>query len=272
MILYYAAGGGLGHVTRGCRVLETLRLTDRAAIVTSSPDAHHARIAGGIPILDIPAELDGNPAGHRAWLEALIRARHADRLIADTFPGGIQGELCGLDLPMDHVVRLLRWDEYRRCVPGELPRFGTAWTVEELTPEHDAFVHAHSDRVAALALTPQRFPDVRREPFWLIVHSGPEEEVRELVAYTAELLTLAADRPSQVLVASRCAVDLPGGFAHADASPAAALFPAATRIISAAGFNVMLETEPYRDKHEVVPFARRFDDQYARASRRRNAS
>jgi hypothetical protein len=31
----------------------------------------------------------------------------------------------------------------------------------------------------------------------------------------------------------------------------------------------MLETEPYRDKHHAIPFARRFDDQFARAAARK---
>jgi hypothetical protein len=101
--------------------------------------------------------------------------------------------------------------------------------------------------------------------FSLIVHSGPEEEVRELVAYARELTT------GRVLVATRCDLTLPNGFERIDAYPVTHLFSHATRIISAAGFNVMLETEPYRDKHHVVPFARRFDDQFARAAQRRSA-
>ncbi len=59
------------------------------------------------------------------------------------------------------------------------------------------------------------------------------------------------------------------GKIKAELYPAAQLFPAASRIISAAGFNVMLETEAWRAKHDVVPFARKFDDQYRRAARRR---
>jgi hypothetical protein len=213
------------------------------------------------------------PAAHRAWLDALLRDTGAERLVADTFPGGIQGELCGLDIPLDLVARLLRWDEYRRCVSTGLPHLQTTWTVEQLTPPYDSWVHANSEKVVPLDLAPAAPAGIPLEPYWLVVHSGPEEEVRELIAHAAELMKLATEPPQQILVATRCNVELPAGFSVTDVYPASQLFPAASRIISAAGFNVMLETEPWADKHpdkhEVVPFPRRFDDQYTRAARRR---
>lgn len=266
MILYYAVGGGLGHLTRGRRVLQALGLEQHAAFVTASPYARDARVTGGIPVIEVPAHLEHSPREHRAWLRSL----KAERLIADAFPGGIQGELSGLDLPMDHVARILRWEEYRRVVPDALPRFGCTWVVEELAPDHDAVVRAQSARVVPLALPAERWDESAREPYWLIVHSGPEEEVQELIAYASALRELAPPPPMRILVATRCSeVPLPPNFATTDAFPAARLYANATRIISAAGFNVMLETERWCDKHEVVPFPRRFDDQSLRAARRR---
>lgn len=269
MILYYAVGGGLGHLTRGRRVLEVLGLGERAAFVTSSPYARDARVTGGIPVIEVPPHLERAPAEHRVWLRDLIRERGAERLIADAFPAGIQGELSGLPIAMDHVARILRLDEYRRAVTEEMPRFDTTWIVEELAPEHEAFVRAQSENVVALDLTPAPSAPVASESFWLIVHSGPEDEVTELVEYTANLRDLATDRPERIVVASRCDVPLPNGFELTDEYPVTHLFPRAARIISAAGFNVMCETVAWAGKHHVVPFPRRFDDQYLRASRRR---
>ena len=227
MIGYYAAGSGFGHVTRARRVIEALRID--ATIVTS------------------PADLPG-----------------LDRLIVDAFPGGLDGELCELDVPMDYVARLLRWDAYRAAVPRDLPHFETTWIVEDLTADHEAFVHAHSKRIERLDL---QVPIASRDDvddYWLVVHSGPEDEVRELVAYARDL-----DASARIVVASPHAVD---GCEHVDAYPVTHLFPKAARIISAAGFNVMLETEAWRDKHSVVPFPRKFDDQFLRAARRRRSS
>jgi hypothetical protein len=228
MIVYYAVGGGLGHLVRAQRVLEKLGLHD-AVIVTASP--HAERVCRSF--LRVPPELEHDRLAHRDWLRGL----GAERLIADAFPGGIQGELCGLDLPVDYVARLLRWDAYRAAVPFELPRIGTTYVVEELT-------HAPFGTVVPLDLSLPHVPVVEEEPYWVVVHSGPGEEVRELVAYAREL-----GAPRQLLVAHTV--------------PAAHLFPAAAK------FNVMLETEQWRAKHAVVPFARRFDDQYVRAARRR---
>ena len=233
MIVYYAPGGGLGHLTRGLRVLEKLGL--EATMVTTSP--HAERVCSSF--LRVPRALEHDREAHRDWLRGL----GAERLIADAFPGGIQGELCGLDLPIDYVARLLRWDAYRAAVPFELPPIETTYVVEELT-------HVPFGTVVPLDLTPPLVEEVEEEPYWLVVHSGPEEEVRELVAYAREL-----DGTKEVVVA--------------DTYPAARLFPAAAKIITAAGFNVMLETEQWRAKHVVVPFARRFDDQFVRAARRR---
>jgi len=276
MILYYAVGGGLGHLVRGVRVLEALGLSRKASIVTASPHARDARIAGGVEVIELPSRLERDVVAHRAWLHELIASARFQRVISDAFPAGIQGELCDAPVPVDYVARLLKWDAYRAAVAGDLPHLGTTWTVEELTPEHDEFVHARSARVVPLDLLAAT-PAASEErcggaaSFWVIVHSGPGQEVAELVEYAVELRALAAEPPGRVLVATRCAVDLPAGFAHVDLYPASRLFASAARIISAAGFNVMLETHAWRHKHDVVPFARTFDDQYLRAARRRAA-
>lgn len=265
MILYYALGGGLGHLTRGRRVLEALGLVGDAAFVTASPYAADVRITGGIPVIAVPQSLEHDREAHRAWLRDVVR--DADRVIVDAFPCGIQGELHELDVPMDLVARRLRWSEYRRVNNVPLPRFDTVWCVEALEPEQERELRTHSTRMEPLELCVTE-PTTREsgEPYWLIVHSGPDDEVRELIAYTEELRRLADIEPERVLVATRCTITLPEGFERLDAVPATSLFPAATRIISAAGFNVMLETRQWREKHCVVPFARAFDDQYYRAA------
>ena len=264
MILYYALGGGLGHLTRGRRVLEALDLTRNAAFVTASPYAADVRITGGIPVIAVPDSLARDREAHRAWLREVVR--DADRLIVDAFPCGIQGELHELDMSMDLVARRLRWSEYRRVNDVPLPRFDTVWCVEALEPEQEQELRMHSARMEPLELcVTETVAHESSESYWLVVHSGPDDEVRELVAYTAELRRLADVEPERVLVATRCAMMLPEGFERIDAVPVVSLFPAAARIITAAGFNVMLETRPWREKHHVLPFARAFDDQYYRA-------
>jgi predicted glycosyltransferase len=241
MIVYYAAGGGLGHITRARRVLDVLQIDD-AVIVASVPADE--RVTGRYPVV---SSLDGLAP---------------ERIIADAFPLGLFGELADVGVPMDYVARLLKWDEYRRCVPYPLPTFGTTYLVEEVNHE------VPCERIVELTL-PRRdgaVPAVETTalPYWLVVHSGPEAEVRELIAYAEELQRIENDK-SEIVVVSQCGIGL-------DLIPASSLFAGAAKIVSAAGFNVMLETEPYRDKHHAVPMPRRFDDQFARAARRRYSS
>jgi len=269
MIFYYAPGGGLGHLTRGRRVLETLGLTREAAFLTASPYATDVRVTGTIPVVGMPKSLEGDRDAHRAWMHDAIAG--ADRLIVDTFPAGIQGELDGLDAPMDLVARSLRWDTYRREVPCALPHFDTIWSIEPLEPAHETALRMQSTSWRSLDL---RMALPLAEDFqsdWLIVHSGPADEVHELVAYAEELRRIE-ESSERVLVATRCAIPLPSEFELIDAYPITHLLAGATRIVSAAGYNIMLETESHHDKHHPIPFPRRYDDQYARASRRRAPS
>jgi hypothetical protein len=266
MILYYAIGGGLGHLSRARRVLDALGITD-AALVTASLYADDPRVRGELPVFRVPASLEHDPEGHRRFLRELLRDTGAERLLADTFPAGIHGELSGLDVAIDLVARLLRWDVYRAAVPHPLPPIETVYAVEKLTAEHEAALRVQSRHFVPLDLRPPRTTVQKEEGYWLVVHSGPESEVRELLEWTSELRLLADVQPSRVLVASRCAP--PSGFEHVDVYPASALFAATSRIISAAGFNVMLETEQWAAKHAILPFARKFDDQFLRAARRR---
>ena len=240
MIAYYALGGGLGHAMRARRVLDALGIDD-AVIVASVRDE---RVTGRYRVADS------------------LRGLEPERIIADAFPLGLFGELADVDVPLDYVARLLRWDEYRRCVPHPLPRFGTMYVVEEVPHR------VPCDQVVELALATTTTCPPSPAPcaleYWLVVHSGPAEEVRELIAYAEELQRIENDR-SEIVVVSQCGIGI-------DVIPASALFAGAAKIISAAGFNVMLETEPYRDKHHVVPMPRRFDDQFARAARRHSPS
>jgi hypothetical protein len=261
----YAIGGGAGHVTRARRLIETLGID---AVILATPTDRRA--AGNIPLLEIPRSLEGDISAHRAWLRNM--ARDYERLIVDTFPAGIQGELSGFeDLPLDFIGRLLRVDEYRRATNDiPWPSFETAYVVEEGAP---AVTCARVVRLdLALSLPPPTASDAPTPGgYWLIVHSGPAEEVQELINYAVALREVKRTK-ARVLVATPCDVEMPADFTRIDAFPAAPLFPNAACILSAAGFNIMLETERWRDKHVVLPFARRFDDQFARAGRRRRTS
>src|ERR1044072_3594880 len=125
MILYYAIGGGLGHLARARRVLTRLGLRDRATLLTA---AEEARITDGIPT-GTPAHLPpATPANFRDY----------ERVIVDAFPCGLLGELKNIDVPMDYVARLLQWDAYAAATGAAMPHFETTYVVEPLTHAIDS--------------------------------------------------------------------------------------------------------------------------------------
>jgi hypothetical protein len=281
MILYYAAGGGLGHLTRGRALLHTLGIGGPIAFMTASRFAHDPRVTGGAEVVAIPPSLAHDPAAYRRWLVAEIGRLAPEEIYIDTFPAGILGEFAGFPFPgetrLHHVARLLRWDAYAALGASPLPSFTTTWRVEPLGPAQELALGQASSSMIPLELRDpphdplpaSLLPDDDPAPLWLVVHSEPDEEVAELLAYAHDLAAAERSHPRIVLVTlSRPSLTLPS-IPVLDLYPAASLFPHAAMIITGCGFNAMRQTLPYRERHRFIPFPRRYDDQFLRAARRR---
>jgi predicted glycosyltransferase len=224
-----------------------------------------------MPILPAPIALQDDAIEFRRWLLQEVERLRADCLCVDAFPAGILGELCDFHAPLAfwHVARLLRWTEYAPLIHGTPPRFARAWRLEELGAEQQRFLDARCDRIGELELrdAPGAEPVQANAPFWLVVHSGPESEVAELIAFAAEVRTAEASDAALWVASPQAPAALPARSRVLDVFPAEAYFAAAQRIFSAAGFNIMRQTVPYRAKHTVLPMPRHFDDQFERARR-----
>ncbi|HSE97351.1 MAG TPA: hypothetical protein VLD57_03710, partial [Blastocatellia bacterium] len=198
MILYYALGGGLGHLTRARAVLHTLSIQDRVVILASSPFAKDARVTGGREVILVPAESSSDPAGYRSWLAEQIERLSPSKILLDTFPAGIIGEFCDFSFSccpeLLHIARLLRWSDYSRQLRGAPPLLDLTYMIEPLAAEHEDYLRSHSVEVREIS-----FDNIRENPsrealeaadrlkleeklVWLIVHSGPNEETLELVS------------------------------------------------------------------------------------------
>jgi len=277
MLLYYAMGGGLGHLTRAAAFLHTLSLARESAIITSSSFADDPRVVGGIRTIRPPAFLEDDPARFGEWIRQIIAKEKPSRFVVDSFPVGILGELSGLSLDpgceLWHVARLLKWSAYAKRIGGAgIPRYDVVWETETLNPDHDAMLRTMAISLRHIQLTdpPPAIGVPRIEGrHWLVVHSGPPDEVEDLLSYAVEMRAREKQNVRIVLVSAvRPNVSAPS-VSMIDVYPAWPLFPHADRIISGAGFNVMRQTEPYRRFHRFVPFPRALDDQYSRASRAR---
>jgi hypothetical protein len=323
MIIYYAAGGGLGHLTRARAVVHTLGLKDHAALLTASPFAVDKRVVGDAEIIKIPQSFAADRQSYRVWLQELFARRQPAEIYIDSFPAGIVGEFCDFPFAADtrlvYLARLLKWEEYSKQIQGVSPGFALTYRLEPLAAEHDVYVQNHSGEIKALLLkdpphdlndevkkaavaimrpsvieslvrhpqSPEQPPAVRR-PIWLIVHSGASAETDELIAYAAEMSRMEGIQARLVVITPEanhkslirttdCGLRTPDPGVQAvvepfDFYPAAAFFPIADRIITACGFNIMRQTENYREKHRFMPFARRFDNQYFRAARRNTSA
>jgi hypothetical protein len=285
MILYYALGEGLGHLTRARAVVHTLDLRDQLAVLTSLSQADAQRI---LPNAEIVSVLEDRNVDRRAWLGQLLQCFRPSEIYVDSFPVGLFGELCDLadlkKVPVFHLARLLSWKEYNKFVQARAPRFARTYVLEPLTDDHEQYLARQSDEIKPLALhdPPERLSETAEEritelksrgrPLWMIVHSGPDDEVYELLSYAEETARMEAIQPQILLVAPRPFPDerLALDCTHWPYYPAALLFPFADRIITACGFNAMRQTMPYRRAHRYLPFMRRFDDQFLRAARTRS--
>ncbi len=279
--LFYALGGGLGHLTRVAAFCHTQGIPPPIDVITASMFGTDARVLPRARVHCPDNALASDPAACRGWLRDLVHELRPEHLVVDVFPGGIVGELDASvvpdGLPVTLLARRLHWPIYRPLLPGHPVRFDQAWLMEGLDDPHGDWIRAHADIVDLLDLeyplptlplpAPWReAPDGRR---WLVVHTGPPEETLELVAFAQETARFEHADPVLFLVTPQPPPGLPAEVIVLDLYPAAVLFSQADRLVTACGYNVMAQTRPYAARHVFMPMPRRFDDQFARAAERR---
>jgi hypothetical protein len=272
-VTYYAMGGGLGHLVRARAVLATLGLETDCHVLSNSVYARDPRVLGPLTAHQPPNECARHPESLARWVERKLHELETGTLFVDVFPGGLLGELTRplwkRDTRLCYVGRLLRWQTYRARLRANLPRFDHAYLVEPLHPDHHAEVASACGQVEDLSLNdplslPAPLPPLP-DNTWVVVHSGPLEEVAELVAYGRDI------QASEGIEAELRVVG-PTNTLGADVLPefpAAGYFQQARRVITACGFNVMRQSVGAIARHHFMPFARPLDDQFTRAARRR---
>jgi hypothetical protein len=274
-VLISAPGGGLGHLVRAAAL--ALRLGERgrtARVVTNSPYAEGlARLAG--------CAVDRIPSNR--WTSAL--ARYVEELgpevlVLDSFPWGLRGEWTRppKGARIVYLARRLKLGVYLSALDVEprpdAPHLERVIVAEPLSAEHRALLDGAGGRVTELAgrirFPAGRFPTpVPRElaevldsgRAWLVVHSGPREEVQALIE--------RARRETSGSAGSRLALIVPRPPAGFDVPafeyfPAGRLFERAERVFAGAGYNIMSDAAPWAGKLVAQPFKRRYDDQAGR--------
>lgn len=272
MILYYAVGGGLGHLTRASAIIRQLQIprTD-VRVLTASPFA--SWYFSDLPLLTLPSHLQNNPEFYEIWLQQQCKKYQFTEMWVDSFPCGILGELHCLekfDIKTTYFARILDWNNYKGLMKHQA-HFQKIWLLEDLEEEHQAFVEGLGANVENFTfsypeISPQK--NLFDENDWLIVHSEPANEVAELLAYAQDQANIENINPRFCVISPIKELDTLVLYKHFDLFPAYPYFQHVGRIFTACGFNSMQQTKDFAQKHHFLPFRRRFDNQFLRAKAR----
>jgi hypothetical protein len=277
-VLYYAPGGGLGHLTRGLALLHTLGVRNARLLVGSIPIPDLCM--PGYSVICMQATTGADLNTHRSWLLDQIEAYTPGTLMVDTFPVGICGELTDLftdsRFSLWYIARRLRWDRYVSAGLLSHREFDVTARTEPLDPAQQQWVEIMSRSVFDCPVTdPPVVPggDVSRlESFirtattsvWMLVHSGPLTECRELLEYARKVAFAHNEKPVYVFCSAIDNLQIDGAEVF-KVYPVWPLYPLA-------GFNEVRQGCTLARRYNFLPFERYFDDQFARCALTRNAA
>ena len=276
-VILLAPGAGLGHLVRAVSIAIALAdLHIESVVATNSFFAETLAKMTHTRIVWI------RRSDWKRDVCRYIREQDFCLLVMDSFPFGIEGELMHIDhtkLQILYLARILKLRTYLSAlsIKSPDPLFNHAAVIEPLNGDLEEYIRSTGVPVSRLSgrirfpserfvpnipVVLQRVLDAERTA--LIVHSGPEQEVIDLVR-TAEQYTEYGEFRKTVLISPRQTKI--SGIATYNYFPASHLFPAADCIISGCGYNMIAETRMYRAKHTAVGLFRKYDNQQFRLTK-----
>jgi hypothetical protein len=280
MDIYYAVGGGMGHLTRATAFFYTFNLDYKNfIIIVSSP--HAGSVLKHKNYITAPAEVMCNGALLQQWLVQIADKYNIKNIYLDTFPVGLYGEWNNFPSSGKYrfslISRLLNWDKYFSLIITP-PKFDVIYKFEELDTEQQTFYKNLSNEIRSETLyyppepVPAEFSEFlnfAKNPVWLIVHSETAEEVLTLFNYAMDVSQAEMITPTFAIVSQSVPESL--HIVTFKFVPAYPCFEKVHKIFTASGFNSMQQTNNYRDKHIFIPFERKFDNQFLRAAFRKQS-
>ena len=262
MIGFYVFGGGFGHLTRVKKVISQLNLTNDYLIITSNKHAFDLFETANVYLIELSNIASSKELAGQ--LSIVFKKVKFQEFYIDVFPQGILGELQETmfnNKPINLISRRLKWNNYKNYLSENI-QIATSYILEELETEHYNYLNKYSKEIVYLNLeSPLAATECKMENFWLIIHSSSKEELVELVEYAREMSKLESKKPKFVICSDQ-RTNLVDALFISDPKP---YLNKASKIFSGAGFNTWHELKPYREKHECIPFNRRFDDQHWRS-------
>lgn len=265
----------MGHLYRTQKVAQQLKLSD-FRVVTSNKLATNFFSREQITFI----HPDDYLTSWQNFTEQLSQLQ-PEAFFIDTFPLGIVGELSVLrsfHFPLHYIARRLKWAKYLEVLGDANIAFASTLVLEPLESSHGDFIARCSTRIEKFQLhypvpdfskaIPEHIPSHRK--IWLVVHTFNKEEVEALLQYAQETARLEAAKPF-FLVLSDQQVEMVDGMCMHHPS-VVDWFPIADRIFVGAGFNSVQQVLSFSKKTTMVPFPRKYDDQFWRASYYRTVS
>lgn len=211
MVLYYAFGGGLGHLTRASAVLYTFGYHENDfLVVTSSPFANI--VFKEKNFIYIPDDFNTKPAELCSRIESIIQEFQINVFYVDSFPLGLIGEFIHMKVKkcvIRYIARLLKWNNYVSCLSNFYFRFEETFIIEPLPDVQMDYIIRNSENYKYISLkypSSENKSDVNQilskisSPVWLIVHSGNMDEINILQNFAAEIADIEHTKPEYLVV------------------------------------------------------------------------
>lgn len=284
--LIYAMGGGWGHLNRALALGRQAALHHTVHILTNSPYvAHLPPLPPHLQLQTIPAEWRLPQACDR--VRQLVQTLPVQRLIIDTFPRGIGGELLPL-LPtipcprilihrdinpqyveQKHLRGFVQRQYHRILIPGEGPdvAFADLPQARHTAPWLSRNAAELPNRATARAQL--RLPPKRNQPVVVVLAGG---RVEELAWFGQVTVAIAQTFPHMAVrcLAATCPPDCPPAL-WVTHYPALECLVAADLVVGSGGYNTVQECLTLGLPLMARPFPRLYDRQHHRLLRHQQA-
>lgn len=264
MIIVYAFGYGLGHLNRVVSYLQSEEIClDTVLLLTNSP--YTSYLPSEIRVFWFDTENNRNIHQIFNKLTDLIFQYKVTEIIVDVFPSGFYGELIGLDtidLPKILLARVLNPHYFQNYPTAPLY---TKIIVVEPGVAVERYRYENIKRVQLdLSKGYARYPLLPKHPFFVILHSGPRLEVLRLYKKAFGFQKKGEHIYIQTYSSVEALEKIPEVSVIYQQLPIRSLLEGCDLLFTACGFNTFWTTASYRKKQHVIPFARRYDDQFLR--------
>lgn len=280
MILYYANGGGLGHLKRTSAVIHTLKLPSKKIILLTASSYHSDNyLPNFYDIIPIPHKYANDLQSYRFWLKEIIIKYTITDIFLDVFPVGLVGEWQNLEswLPLPYpsfhlIARLLNWENYQRLIVTKPPIFHKIYAVESLNFALKNYLLQYNQTIENLNLiypktefnNPEKEIYQELENYGLVIHSEPMNELKILIDNAKDTIDLLKIDLQLVIISKVRIKHTKHKFVYTNHPEK--YIEKAKLVFTGGGFNSIDLAKKYPKKHFITPFQRFYDLQFVRVA------